>query len=259
MPNVLASSPMSFLRNSFSFGQKTWHDANRRLRTLEEDVKARGEADFSGMANGLRARLVEQLELTDLPIDADLRQHALPLGVAEVSASAYRSPKVRKIVMSHVLVGASRLPAIEGLALTVFPEYEWDLPCFAADFLAFPWSVSVHADVYGREWQTQKVLSSLQHAFLRLGSGPGPVFCASLASGDGLHARLRPRQMEEGFAALLQALKAYLDLFADPPPGRSQSAQQEVFAVFHEAGPKKRLRRLFGEAFAERYSRLLFE
>ncbi len=250
---------MSLLAKGLSFGRQAVSEVGHRVRTVEEDLKARREVDISGMVNGLRARIAEQLPLEELPIDADLRSHALPLDVAKVSTWAYRSSKVRKVVLSHIVMGPAALPAVEGLALTIFPEYEWDLPCFLADLMALPWWVSVNADVYGRDWQTQKVLAGLRSTFLRLGSQSGPSFCARLSSGDGLHAKLRPRQVEEGFAALTQALSAYLQLLADPPPGRSQNDQQEVFAAFHANGPRERLRRPFGEAFAERYSRLLFE
>lgn len=250
---------MGFWGIGLSQGRRVWDDVVQRSRALEEDIKARREADFSGMANGLRARLSEHLELSELPVDADLREHESPFGVARVVTAAYRSPKVRKVVLSHVVVGPARLPVVEGLLLTVFPEYEWDLPCFVAEIVALPFWVSVSADVYGREWQTQRVLSSLRPAFLRLGGNlcQGPL--APVCSGDGLYARLRPRQLEDGFAALLQALGASLQRLADPPPGRSLSTQQELFALLHDAGPRRDLRRVFGEPFAERLSRLLFE
>ncbi len=250
---------MSLFSKGLEIGRLAVSELGHRARTVEEDLKARREVDISGMVNGLRARIAEQLPLEELPIDADLRSHALPLDVAKVSTWAYRSAKVRKVVLSHIVMGPSALPAVEGLALTIFPEYDWDLPCFLADLMALPWWVSVNADVYGRDWQTQKVLAGLRSTFLRLGSQSGPSFCARLSSGEGLHAKLRPRQVEEGFAALTQALSAYLQLLSDPPPGRSQNDQEAVFAAFHEKGPRERLRRPFGEAFAERYSRLLFE
>ena len=250
---------MSLIEKGLTYGRLVWDEASHRARTVEEDLKARREVDIAGMVNGLRARLGEKLELEELPIDADLRSHALPLGVAKVSTWAYRSPQVRKIVLSHVMVGPSLLPAVEGFALTVFPEYAWDVPCFLADLMALPWWVSVNAEVYGREWQTHKVLSPLRGTFLRLGSEPGPGWCAKLASGDGMHAKLRPRQVEDGFAALSQALSQYLQVFADPPPGRSKADQEAVFATFHKNGPRLRMRRPFGDPWAERYSRLLFE
>ncbi len=250
---------MSLIEKGLEFGRLAFEEASHRARTVEEDLKARREVDIAGMLNGLRARLGEKLELEELPIDGDLRSHALPLGVAQISSWAYRSKLVRKIVLSHVVVGPSALPAVEGLSLTIFPEYEWDVPCFLADLMALPWWVSVNAEVYGREWQTQKVLTSLRGAFLRLGGQPGPLWVAKLASGDGLHAKLRPRQVEEGFAAVTQALSQYLQVLSDPPPGRSKADQDAVFAAFHQNGPRLRLRRPFGDAFAERYSRLLFE
>ena len=250
---------MSLFEKGLTYGRLAFEEASHRARTIEEDLKARREVDIAGMVNGLRARLGEQLELEELPIDGDLRNHSLPLGVSSVSTWAYRSKKVRKIVLSHVVVSPSLLPAVEGLALTIFPEYEWDVPSFLCDLMALPWWVSVNAEVYGREWQTQNVLTPLRSAFLRLGSESGPLWCAKQASGDGLHAKLRPRQVEEGFAALTQALSQYVQVFNDPPPGRSKSDQEALFAAFHQNGPRLRMRRPFGDAWAERYSRLLFE
>ncbi|MBL9043125.1 MAG: hypothetical protein JNM83_16050 [Myxococcales bacterium] len=96
---------MSLIEKGLTYGRLAWDEASHRARTVEEDLKARREVDIAGMVNGLRARLGEKLELEELPIDADLRSHALTLGVAKVSTWAYRSPQVRKIVLSHVMVG----------------------------------------------------------------------------------------------------------------------------------------------------------
>lgn len=245
------------LEQGLTLGKQAVHEGTRRVRTLEEDVRARREVDVAGMVAGLRARLSEQLELEDLPIDGDLAERRAPMGLGQITTHAFRSESLRKIVLSHIA-----LPGLlEGLALTMWPSLELDTPGFAADLMALPWRVSVHADVYGRDWQTKDAFQSLRTTFMRLGTEPGPAWAARLCSGHGLHVKLRPRQVEEGFAALTQALASYLTALATAPPGRSESAQQQVFQAMHANGPRQRapLRRLFGEEWAERYSRLLFE
>lgn len=247
---------MDRLAKGIEIGKQLLADAARRARTLEEDLKARREVDVAGMVAGLRARLLDQLPLTALPLDADLQEKAGPLGLGSVRTEAWQCDRLRKVVLSHIRLP----PMIEGVALTLIPSTELDFPCFAADLMALPWRLSVNADVYGREWQTRDVLRGVSTTFFRLGSGSGPLWAAKLASGQGLHAKLRPRQVEEGFAALSQGLGAFLTALADAPPGRSGESQEQFFYTFHQNGPRKgMLRRLFGEAWAERYSRLVFE
>lgn len=244
------------LERGLEVGKQLMGEAAHRIRALEEDLKARREIDVAGMVAGLRARLGEQLKLEALPLDADLAERRGPAGVGTVRTEAWRSDRLRKIVLSHVSVPGM----LEGLALTALPIIEVDFPSFAADLMALPWRVSVNADVYGREWQTRDVLRGVSTTFFRLGSGSGPLWAAKLASGQGLHAKLRPRQVEEGFAALSQGLGAFLTALNDAPPGRSGESQEQFFYTFHQNGPRKgMLRRLFGEAWAERYSRLVFE
>ena len=113
---------MSLIEKGLTYGRLAWDEASHRARTVEEDLKARREVDIAGMVNGLRARLGEKLELEELPIDADLRSHALPLGVAKVSTWAYRSQQVRKIVLSHVMVACGSCPLNVGCALACCPS-----------------------------------------------------------------------------------------------------------------------------------------
>ncbi len=244
------------LRQGLFLGQKWFADAVHHVRALEEDLKARREIDVAGMVAGLRARLFEQLKLEALPIASDLADRELPRGLGRVRAEAWRSDRLRKIVLSHFAVPG----IIEGLALTALPKSELAAPCFAADFLALPWRLSVHADVYGTKAQTRDALRGMHTTFVKLGSGSGPAWAQSLGSGHGLHAKLRPRQVEEGFAALSQGMYAYLVELADCAAGDCTEAQQQFFQAFHEFGPRRgMLRRLFGDAWAERYSRLVFE
>jgi hypothetical protein len=244
------------LSRGLEIGKMLATEAAHRARMLEEDFKARREVDVAGMVAGMRARLGEQLTLEPLPLDADLAERRLPVGLGRIRTEAWRSERLRKVVLSHITVPG----IIEGLAITALPVFELDFPCFAADLMALPFRISVNADVYGRDWQTRDALSGLQTAFFRLGSGPGPLWSAKLSSGHGLHAKLRPRQIEEGFAGLSQGLAAYLTELADAPPGRSNEAQEQFFQTFHDNGPRKgMLRRLFGDEWAERYSRLIFE
>ncbi|MCS6914659.1 MAG: hypothetical protein RMK29_10325 [Myxococcales bacterium] len=236
-------------------GKKLLEELRHRVRALEEDLKARREVEVEGMVAGVRARLEQRLALQPLPVAPDLLDRRGPLGLGRVRTQAFSAPPLRKVVLSHVALP----PVVEGLALTLLPELMLDVPCFAADLMALPTRVSVHADVYGADWQTRRSLQGLRTTFVRLGSGPGPLWAARLSSGHGLHVRLRPRQVDEGFAALTQALAAYLDELQDGPPGRSTTYQQAFFQAFHTHGPRRRLAPLLGQDWAERYSRLLFE
>ncbi len=246
---------MDRLAKGIEIGKQLLAEASRRARTLEEDLKARREVDVAGMVAGLRARLLDQLPLAALPLDADLQEKAGPLGLGRVRTEAWQTDRLRKVVLSHI----SLPPMIEGVALSLIPITDLDFPSFAADLMALPWRISVNADVYGRDWQTRDALRPVRTTFFRLGGGPGPQWVGKLGSGQGLHARLRPHQVEEGLAALTQGMATYLGELADAPPGRSIEGQTLVFRAFHQHGPRKRLARLLGEPWAERYSRLLFE
>lgn len=237
-------------------GRSLFSQLKQRVQVLEEDLKARREVEVEGMVAGVRARLEQRLQLTALPVDGDLADKAGPMGLGRVRTSAWQSDRLRKVVLSHIAMS----PVLEGFALTLLPQTELDFPVFAADLMALPTRLSVNADTYGADWQTRKSLEPVRTTFLRLGSGPGPLWAARLGSGRGLHAKLSPRQVDEGFAALSQALGAYLDELADAPPGRSVTQQRAFFQAFHDNGPRKGpLSRVMGEAWAERYSRLVFE
>lgn len=245
------------LGQGLALGRQLLTEATHRARTLEEDLRARREVDVEGMVAGLRARLAEQLTLEPLPLDSDLAEKRAALGLGSIRTQAFRTDKLRKLVLSHVSVPT----VLEGLALTLLPQADLDAPCFAADLMALPWRISVNADVYGTDWQTRDALKSARTTFFRLGSGAGPAWSAKMSTAHGLHAKLRPRQVEEGFAALSQGLAAYLAELVEAPPGRSQTPQEQFFWAFHQNGPRTRapLRKLFGEDWVERYSRLLFE
>lgn len=239
-----------------STGKHLFSQVKHRAQALEEDLKARREVEVEGMVAGIRARLEQRLPLSPLPVDGDLLDKRGPLGIGRVRSYAWQADRLRKIVLSHIALP----PVIEGLALTVIPVQDLDFPIFAADLMALPTRISVNADVYGADWQTRKALDPLRPTFRRLGSGPGPLWAARLGSGKGLHAKLSPRQVEEGFAALTQALGTYLDELADAPPGRSTTPQAQFFQAFHNNGPRKGpLGHIMGQTWAERYSRLVFE
>lgn len=237
-------------------GKALLGDVTHRVRTVEEDLKARREVDVSGMIAGLKARLAEQLELSPLPVPADLSDRSAPFGLGRIQTWAWSAPKLRKIVVSHIHLP----PVLEGLALTLLPVHELDFPCFAADLMALPWHISVNVDVYGRDWQTRDSLQSLRLPYQRLSNRSGPLWAARLGSGHGLHARLRPRQVEEGFAGLKEGVASYLKELEDAPPGRSIESQTQFFYAFHQNGPRVGpLKRVMGDEWAERYSRLVFE
>jgi hypothetical protein len=237
-------------------GKSLLHLAQKKAREIEEDLKARREVEVEGMVAGVRARLEQRLALVPLPVDGDLGDHKGPLGLGRVRTWAFRAGRLRKIVLSHVAMP----PIVEGLALTVIPLPELDFPVFAADLMALPTRVSVNADVYGRELQTRGALLPLLPTFRNLGVGAGPLWAARLGSGRGLHAKLNPRMVDQGFAALTQALSCYLDELEQAAPGRSTEPQTAFFQAFHNNGPRKGpLSRVMGQDWAERYSRLVFE
>ncbi len=230
--------------------------ARKKAQEIEEDLKARREVEVEGMVAGVRARLEERLSLSPLPVDGDLSDRKGPLHWGRVRTSVFRAARLRKIVLSHI----SMPPIIEGLALVVIPVPDLDVPVFAADLMALPTRVSVNADVYGRDWQTRNALLPMAPTFRHLGSSAGPVWAARLGSGRGLHAKLHPRVVDQGFAALTQALQCYLDELDQAAPGRSTEPQMAFFQAFHDNGPRKGpLSRIMGESWAERYSRLVFE
>lgn len=230
----------------------------RQLRVLEELVKARLEVDVPGMVAGVRARLDSRLHLTALPIEADLATKPGPFGFGAVKTWAWESPEARKVVLSHI----GLRPVIEGFALVVHPRTRV-APVFGADLMALPTRLSVNADVYGARDLTAGVLEPLGESFGKLRSHSGPDWAESIASGAGLHARPSPRLVDDAFAALTSAIGRYLDVLTAAKEGSADDnvpSQRDFFTAFHAHGPRKGpLGHLFGAAWAERYSRLIFE
>jgi hypothetical protein len=237
-----------------------FHQATQRAQRLEELWKARLEVDVPGLVAGVRARLEAGLQLEPVPIADDLAVREGPLGWGAVRTSVWQAPKVRKLVLSSV----SLWPVIEGFALVALPETRLRAPVFACDLMALPNRVSVNADMYGaRELGTLPLesLSPLRETFERLGSGASPSWTVGLASGVGLHAKVSLRLSGEAFAALSTTLGRALEVLkgAAEGPGGAET-QQGFFTAFHAHGPRKgALGLLLGAAWAERYSRLVFE
>ena len=230
----------------------------RQLRVLEELVKARLEVDVPGMVAGVRARLESRLHLAPLPIEKDLANKPGPFGFGAVRTWAWEAPEARKVVLSHI----GLRPIVEGLALVIHPRKRI-APIFGADLMALPTRLSVNADVYGARTLTVGVLEPLGESFGRLRSHEGPAWAQSIASGAGLHARPSPRLVDDAFAALTGAIGRYLDVLSASQEGSTDDnvpSQREFFTAFHAHGPRKGpLGHLFGAAWAERYSRLIFE
>ncbi len=232
----------------------------RQARLLEELWKARLEVDVPGLWSGVRARLESALPLTPVPIDTALGGPEGPLGWGSIRTEVYTAPKFRKIVLSTI----SQRPMIEGFALVLLPDPQLAAPIFACDLMGLPTHFSVHADAYGtRELGRAPLdlLAPLRETFGRLGSTSGPPWALGLASGIGLHAKVSPRLANDAFAALSGSLGRAIEVIsaAEPGPGGAES-QAAFFHAFHAHGPRKGpIRYMYGPAFAERYSRLVFE
>ena len=230
----------------------------RQLRVLEELVKARLEVDVPGMVAGVKARLESRLHLSPLPIDADLANQPGPFGFGSVRTWAWQSAEAEKVVLSHI----GLRPVIEGFALVIHPQKRL-APIFGADLMALPTRLSVNADVYGTRERTTGVLEPLGESFGRLRSHAGPAWAQAIASGAGLHARPSPRLVDDAFAALTAAIGRYLDVLQSAKEGTADDnvpSQRDFFTAFHDHGPRRGpLGHLFGSAWAERYSRLIFE
>ncbi len=232
----------------------------RQVRLLEELWKARLEVDVTGMSSGIRARLETSLPLTPVPVDAELSFREGFVGWGSIRTEVYRAPKLRKIVFSTI----TQRPVIEGFALVLLPEPQLAAPVFACDFMALPTHFSVNVDAYGARELQQKpldVLAPLRESFGRLGSTSGPAWSLGLASGVGLHAKVSPRLASDAFAVLSAALGRALETIAQAEPGPGGKETQEAFfRAFHVHGPRRGpVRYLYGPAFSERYSRLVFE
>jgi hypothetical protein len=171
---------------------------------------------------------------------------------------AWESPEARKVVLSHI----GLRPVIEGFALVIHPNKR-AAPIFGADLMALPTRLSVNADVYGARALTVGLLEPLGESFGRLRSHEGPEWAQSIASGAGLHARPSLRLVDDAFASLTAAIGRYLDVLTATKEGSSDGnvpSQRDFFEAFHAHGPRRGpLGRLFGAAWAERYSRLIFE
>ncbi|MFI5288324.1 MAG: hypothetical protein ACHQ17_01675 [Polyangia bacterium] len=233
----------------------------RQIRIFEELIKARLEVDVAGLVAGARARLESRLSLQPIPVDNDLADRVGPLGWGRVRTFAWEAPGFRKVVLTHVAMR----PMIDGFALSALPSPKLAAPVFACDLMALPTRVSVNVDVYGAPElgasAKRAVLEPLGESFVRLGTGAGPAWAADLASGVGLHARVSPRAVDDAFGALTGALARYLEVAqtAQEGPGGPET-QRAFFQAFHDHGPRKgALGRVMGAAWAERYSRLIFE
>jgi hypothetical protein len=234
------------------------------IEHLLTEMSARYGLDVGGMASGVRARLSSRLPLSPLPIDRDLEQRAPWLRLGSVRNAAFEAPRLRKLVLSEVRL----FPAIEGFALTLLPAPSVRAPVFLCDFLLLPAALSVNADLYGRGEATggiadaMAILAPLQASFAALGGRPAAAWARSLTSGQGLHARVSPRLSGEAYGALTAALGLYLDALgaaATSEPAAQAADQAEFFRALHQHGPRRRMSLLFGSAWAERYSRLMFE
>jgi hypothetical protein len=228
----------------------------RQVRQLEELVKARLEVDMPGIVAGVHARIESRLSLTPLPIDADLAVKEAPLKLGRVRTQAWESPECRKIVLSQIAMR----PAIEGVALVIHPKPGRKAAIFGADLMALPTRISVNADCYGAPSETAPLFAELGESFARLGSGAGPLWARGIASGAGLHAKVSLRLVDDAAAALSAAIGRYLDVLIAAPVVATNGAGQEFFSAFHAHGPRRGpLGHIMGNAWAERYSRLIFE
>ncbi len=231
----------------------------RQLRVFEELIRARLQVDVSGMAAGVRARLESRLELEPILVDADLADKRGPLGWGHVRTLVWQAAGFRKIVLSQV----DMPPVIDGFALVVIPLASKAAPVFAADLMALPTRVSVNADLYAApslQEISRRALEPLAESFARLESGGGPAWAQELGSGRGLHAKLSPRAVDDAFAGLNGALARALDTIAGAQEGDSSDGQRRFFELFHSHGPRQGpLAQVVGAAWAERYSRLIFE
>ncbi len=228
----------------------------RGMQQLEELVKARLEVDMPGMVAGVRARLESRLHLTPLHIDADLALKQAPLKLGQVRTQAWESPECRKIVLSHV----SMRPVIEGVALVIHPKSGRKAPIFGADLMALPTRIAVNADCYGSPGVAGPLFHELGESFARLGSGAGPTWAQGLASGAGLHARVSLRLVDDAFAAFGAAVGRYLDVLMTAQQAATNGTGHDFFVAFHDHGPRRGpLGHIMGSAWAERYSRLIFE
>ena len=233
------------------------HRTIELVERLRAEWQIRREVDVPGLVAGVRARLAGRLELSPHSLPGDLTHLRGRLGLGDLQATAWSSPELRKCV----LVEVKAWPIIEGMALTLIPDPCRQAPVLAADFMVLPTRMSANLEVYGPRELTRGVLAPARSTFARLGWRPGPPWAAPVTSGEGLHARVSLRHVDELFGAFTGALGTYLDHLGAAPIGVDQTAaQSRVFSLFHTHGPRARaLGRMVGEVPAERLSRLLFE
>ena len=130
--------------------------------------------------------------------------------------------------------------------------------------MALPTRLSVNADVYGARALTVGVLEPLGESFGRLRSHEGPAVGRNRSRRARGCTRARACVcVDDAFAALTAAIGRYLDVLTATQEGSSDGnvpSQRDFFEAFHAHGPRKGpLGHLFGAAWAERYSRLIFE
>jgi hypothetical protein len=210
------------------------------------------------LADSLREHLARRLhDLQPIEVDADLREGRGRFGVGFVQTQLFRAPgaRLRKAVLTQISVR----PLMEGFALVLQPDLGVDHPTFAADFILLPARLSVNAEAYGLSWQGRRALSPAWERFAALGAGPGPQWAVHLSTPQGLHAKLHPERAQEALDVLVLGLHAYLDALESAPSGSSKEGQDQFFRAFHANGPRTGpLRRVMGDAWAERYSRAVF-
>ncbi len=231
----------------------------RQIRVYEELIDARLQVDMPGIVHGVRARLESQLRLTPTVIEHELAERRGPLGWGRVTTAVWRAPGMRKISLSAV----DMRPVVEGLALVILPDLDKAAPIFACDLMALPTRLSIHLDLYGGA-QIRPLLdgglASLDESFARLGGHKATTWSAHLQSGHGLHARVSLRAIDDCCTALNAGLSRAVEIINSSPAGDGSVWQKRFFETFHAHGPRTGpLGRMFGGAFAERYSRLLFE
>ena len=130
--------------------------------------------------------------------------------------------------------------------------------------MALPTRLSVNADVYGARALTRRRARAARRELRAAALGQsGPAWAQSISSGAGLHAKPSLRLVDDAFAALTARARRYLDVLTGDKEGTSDGnvpSNRSFSTAFHAHGPRTGAARpLFGAAWAERYSRLIFE
>ena len=83
----------------------------------------------------LKAKMLRDLEnrysLEPTPIDDDLREIKLPLGLMKLNLFNWRMEKVRKV---NIMRTSVKMPSLEVFAIEIYPEDDYDIPLLAIDF-----------------------------------------------------------------------------------------------------------------------------